>query len=120
MVPWGKVEAGESPMRAAVREVREEAGVDAVVEGLLGVQELPEPQQGGVALVYLCRHVGGDLVPRDPETDAARYFTAPALNALAEKKEPWSEWLVRRSFGGTLTVTHMNRMNPLQRGGAFL
>jgi 8-oxo-dGTP pyrophosphatase MutT (NUDIX family) len=30
-------------MTAAIREVREEAGVEAVVEGLLGVQELPDP-----------------------------------------------------------------------------
>src|SRR5262245_57068283 len=71
-VPWGRVEPGESPMIAAVREVQEEAGVQAAVVGLLGVQELPEPQSGDVALVYLCEHVSGDLVPQERETDAAR------------------------------------------------
>ena len=59
-IPWGHVDAGESPMAAALREVLEEGGVEATVEGLLGVQELPAPLQGGVGLVYLCRHTSGD------------------------------------------------------------
>jgi ADP-ribose pyrophosphatase YjhB (NUDIX family) len=107
-------------MDAAVREVREEGGVESAVEGLLGVQELPDPQRGGVALVYLCRHLSGDLVPRDGETDASRYYSLSALDALAEDKEPWSNWLVRRFFAGSLTVTHVGSNNPLQTHGAFL
>jgi len=73
-IPWGRVDPGESPMTAAIREVREEAAIEAVVEGLLGVQELPDPHLGGVALVYQCKHLSGDLIPRDTETDAARYL----------------------------------------------
>lgn len=119
-IPWGHVDPGESPMAAAVREVLEEGGVEAVVEGLLGVQELPAPLDGGVGLVYLCRHVGGDLRPRDRETDASRYVSLEALDALAEPKEPWSDWLIRRVFAGTLTVTRMDDTNPLQRAGSFL
>lgn len=119
-VPWGRVDAGESPMSAAIREVREEAGVQASVEGLLGVQELPEPHQGGVALVYLCKHLSGDLVPQDTETDAARYYSASAFHSLHEKKEPWSDWLVQRVFSGKLTLTQSDSTNPLQVWGAFL
>jgi 8-oxo-dGTP diphosphatase len=119
-VPWGHVDPGESPMAAALREVLEEGGVEAEVDGLLGVQELPPPLKGGVGLVYLCRHVAGDLIPRDAETDAARYFSLPALDALAEPAEPWSEWLVRRLFAGALTVTRIDDTNPLQAAGSFL
>jgi 8-oxo-dGTP diphosphatase len=36
-VPWGRLEAAESPAAAAVREAREEGGIHAAVEGLLGV-----------------------------------------------------------------------------------
>jgi 8-oxo-dGTP diphosphatase len=119
-VPWGKVDAGESPLAAAVREVREEAGVEAIVEGLLGVQELPEPQKGGVALVYLCKHIAGELIPQETETDAARYYSLAALDSLREAKEPWSDWLVRRVFAGEFTVTRSDSTNPLQEWGAFL
>jgi ADP-ribose pyrophosphatase YjhB (NUDIX family) len=119
-IPWGHVDAGESPMTAALREVLEEGGVEAAVDGLLGVQELPAPLEGGVGLVYLGRHVAGDLVPRDPETDAARYFSLQALDALTEPKEPWSDWLVRRLFAGALTVTRVDASNPLQTFGSFL
>jgi 8-oxo-dGTP diphosphatase len=119
-VPWGHVEPGESPMAAALREAHEEGGVEAVVEGLLGVQELPEPLLGGVGLVYLCRHTGGDLIPRDGETDASRYFNLAALDALAELKEPWSDWLVRRVFAGDVSVTSVDASNPLQVSGSFL
>jgi 8-oxo-dGTP diphosphatase len=119
-IPWGHVDPGESPMAAALREILEEGGVEAAVEGLLGVQELPAPLLGGVGLVYLCRHVAGDLQPRDAETDASRYFSLAALDALTEPKEPWSDWLVRRLFAGALTVTRIDSTNPLQASGSFL
>lgn len=119
-IPWGHVDAGESPTAAALREVLEEGGVEAIVEGLLGVQELPAPLQGGVGLVYLCRHVGGDLRPSDNETDASRYVSLVTLDAMTEPKEPWSDWLIRRLFAGTLTITRIDETNPLQRAGSFL
>ena len=119
-VPWGRVDAGESPMAAVVREVREEAGVESVVEGLLGVQELHEPNLGGVALVYLCKHVSGDPIPQGTETDAARYYSLSDFRALRERREPWSDWLVRRVFGGKVTLTHSDSTNPLETQGAFL
>lgn len=119
-LPWGRVDAGESPMAAAIREVREEAGVEAAIEALLGVQELPQPQLGGVALVYLCTHISGNLTPQDMETDAARYFSASTFRTLAEMKEPWSSWLVQRVFSGRFTLTRSDSTNPLQSKGAFL
>jgi mutator protein MutT len=119
-VPWGHVGAGESPMAAAIREVHEEAGVEVDVEALLGVQELPEPQLGGVALVYLCRHISGNPTPQGTETDAARYFDASAFRAWAEPKEPWSAWLVQRVFSDELTLIRSASTNPLQPKGAFL
>ena len=119
-VPWGKVGPGESPMSAVIREVWEEGGVEVAVDGLLGIQELPEPQDGGVAIVYLCKHVGGDLVPRDRETDSGRYYTHETLDALSEAVEPWSNWLIRRYFAGALTVIPHAPTNPLQAHGAFL
>jgi len=119
-VPWGRLESGESPMSAAIRETREEGGVLAAVEGLLGVQELPAPWNGWVALAYLCRHIDGEPTPDGKETDAARYFSLAELNALREPVEPWSEWLLRRVFAGSVTVVSSTPENPRQQRGAFI
>ncbi len=119
-VPWGRLENGESPGAAALREVREEGGVEAVVEGLLGVQVLPQPWLGWIALVYLCRHVDGTPAPQDAETDAAAYFSLDELNRLTEPMEPWSDWLVRRVFDGRFTLTGRDPSNPLQDIDTYL
>ena len=119
-IPWGRLEPGESPRAAAVRETAEEGGVDADVEGLLGVQELPAPWSGWIALIYLCAHRGGEPRPCDAEADAARYFSQPAWEALAEPREPLSDWLVRRVFAGTCTLIRVDPSNPLPHAGAFL
>lgn len=119
-VPWGRVDPGESPAAAAVREAREEGGVEVEVEGLLGVQELPAPQLGGVGLAYLCRHVSGTPKPMDRETDAAEYFASAELEALTEPLEPWSHWLAQRVFAGEYTVTRESSTNPLQVHGSYL
>ncbi len=119
-IPWGRLENGESPAAAAIRETREEAGVDASLEGLIGVQELPAPWAGWIALVYLCRHTGGVVAPQDRETDAARYVSAADLDALGEPVEPWSEWLVRRVFARDVRITPAYNGTPRLWPGAFL
>jgi ADP-ribose pyrophosphatase YjhB (NUDIX family) len=119
-VPWGRLENGESPLAAALREVEEEGCVRAVVDGLLGVQELPEPWLGWIALVYLCSHAAGEPEPRDSETDAARYYTVAEFDALDEPVEPWSRWLVRRVLAGRFTLTAADGSNPLGGHGSFL
>jgi mutator protein MutT len=119
-VPWGRLEAGESPMSAAMRETREEGGITATVEGLLGVQELPAPWDGWIALAYLCKHVEGEPAPDGRETDAARYFSLAELNALREPVEPWSDWLVRRVFADDVTIVASTPGNPRQERGSFI
>jgi ADP-ribose pyrophosphatase YjhB (NUDIX family) len=119
-VPWGRLDPGESPAAAALRETLEEGGIEAAVEGLLGVQVLPDPWPGWIALVYLCRHTGGTPEPRDDETDAAAYFSLDALNLLTEPVEPWTHWLVRRVFAGQFTSIGMDPSNPLRHSDTYL
>ena len=119
-LPWGRVEDGESPAAAAIREVREEGGVEAVVDGLLGIQELPRPQSGSIGLAYLCHHSSGVPAPMDRETDAARYYSEAELADLTEAVEPWSRWLAQRVFAGNYCVIKEDKSNPLQTRGSYL
>lgn len=118
-IPWGRVEPGESPAMAAVREVLEEGGISASVEGLLGIQELPPPHDGSVALLYLCSHVAGEPRPLDRETDAAGYYSRSALDSLGPM-EPLSAWLVRKVFAGTVSLARVDPTNPLLPACSYL
>jgi len=97
-IPWGVVEAGESPEVAALRETREEGGVVARVEGLIGLQCVS--WESAVGLVFLCRHVSGEPMPDGEETDQAAYLSLEEMDAADQSFAPWSEWLVRRVLCG--------------------
>ena len=111
-IPWGRIDHGESPTAAVLREIREEAGVDAGVEGLLGVQELPEPWLGMIGILFLCTHAGGTPVPDERETEAAGFFAANELARLSADIEPLSAWLVQRVLAGDFSLLEANPSGP--------
>ena len=83
----GILEPGEQPALAAVREVLEETGINAVVEGLAAVSSNPETvryKNGDRAqyldLTFLCRAVGNSSPQvADDESTAVGWFEADAL-----------------------------------------
>jgi ADP-ribose pyrophosphatase YjhB (NUDIX family) len=111
-IPWGFVDPGESPRDAAVRETLEEAGVHVEVEGIVGVQVLPEPSWLG--LVLLCRHVSGEPRGDGREVDVAGFFGADQLRALGGDIEPWCAWVVAR------VMAEQHRLMPLADGHPYL
>ncbi len=117
-IPWGVVDNGESPEDAALRETYEESSIKAEIEGLLGIQNLPEV--GWLGVVFLCHHVEGEPVADGTETDNAGYFSLDEMDLLNEPIEPWCEWLVRRVLRGKYTVIHCEPNNPYHPRRAFL
>ncbi len=76
--PGGKVEPGESPQEAAVREVREELRCEVTVTGVL---EGAQPIKPGYTLqVVLAELVGGEPVPH--EHDAMRWLGPEELDEV--------------------------------------
>ena len=117
-IPWGFVDSGESPKDAALRETHEEGGITAEIEGLLGVQELPEA--GWLGIVFLCRHVEGVPQPDGRETDSAGYFSLEELDSLDGPIETWCEWLSRRVLSGDYQTIPGKLDNPYCPRNAFL
>ncbi len=119
-VPWGRLEDGESPSLAVLREVKEEGGIVASIDGLLGAQELPAPWSGWLALIYLCSYETGEAKPDGVETDAAEFLTLDDLESLDEPIEPWSEWIMRRVLRNDYTLTTKCPENPFRPAIGFL
>ncbi|HEY45211.1 MAG: hypothetical protein AMJ88_04140 [Anaerolineae bacterium SM23_ 63] len=118
-IPWGFVDPDESPDSAALRETLEEGGVEANIEGLLGIQQLH--QEGWVAIVFLCQHLSG--VPKPDggiETDRAAYFSVQEMESFDEPFESWCEWLVRRILGGEYRIIPPEPLNPYRPLAAYL
>jgi 8-oxo-dGTP diphosphatase len=118
-IPWGIVDQGESPDTAAVRETYEESGITAKIQGLLGIQNLP--QQGWVGIIFLCQHIdGAPISDGGLETDCAAYFSLEEMDTFDEPFEPWCGWLVRRVLRGEYHIIPAESNNPYHPHLCFL
>ena len=94
-LPKGLVKRGETSEEAALREVREETGLEVAVGELLGTVER-SPAAGVVYVIndYSCEVIGGSLRPGDDASDA-RWFTPSQVRTLStspglvESLESW-------------------------------
>jgi len=76
------MELGESPEKAALRELKEETGLSGRIEMLLGVSSNPSAMYNTVLMVgYLVRHYTGTLIAGDDADDAIhfRYAGLPEI-----------------------------------------
>jgi len=77
--PGGKVEPGEAPVAALVRELREEIGVEVAVGRIWDVLFHAYPEFDLVMLVYACRIASGE--PRAVEVADLRWQRPDELPA---------------------------------------
>lgn len=79
--PGGKVEAGEDPVAAVVREVAEELGCSIEVTGMLAGEA---PIRPGYALrVAVATLADGEPVPVEAQHDAVRWLGPDELDEVA-------------------------------------
>ncbi|HEX5831050.1 MAG TPA: NUDIX hydrolase, partial [Gemmatimonadaceae bacterium] len=103
-LPKGIVEAGESPERTALREVREEAGVDAAIVAPLDTIEYwyAGDERGRRVRFhkhvhfYLMRYVAGDVADHDHEVREAAWV--PLADAAARLAFPSERRVVEQAI----------------------
>ena len=81
--PGGKIEAGETPQEALVREIREELETEITVEELIDTIEYDYPTFHLSMDCFWAEIVSGDLVLKEHE--AAKWLTCEELDSV--------EWL---------------------------
>jgi 8-oxo-dGTP diphosphatase len=120
-LPGGRVEHGEDPFDAVIREVAEETGCAAVAERLLGVDSrvipaadrLPGlPEHHNVGVFYQVRITGGQLRPEpDGETAESVWTAIPDVARLRRSS------LVDIGIALALTVPPTGHVAPVPVGG---
>jgi 8-oxo-dGTP diphosphatase len=101
-IPSGFMEYDEAPQEAAIRECKEETGLDVCLIGLLDVYHYRSDFRGsGILIVYQAEVVGGELQPGDDASEARFFGPAelPQEIAFASNCEALRRW---QSFDGGL------------------
>jgi 8-oxo-dGTP pyrophosphatase MutT (NUDIX family) len=97
-LPKGHPESGEAPERAALREVREETGIEARIRAPLGEVKY-RYQRGGRTITktvryFLMEYRSGSLEDHDHEVEVARW--APLAEAASALTYPGEREIVQR------------------------
>jgi ADP-ribose pyrophosphatase YjhB (NUDIX family) len=91
-LPGGSLEPGESVDQAAMREVKEETGLDVRLTRLVGVYS--KPDQAALAVCFEAEVLGGSIDEATDEVVECRYFSADDLPQpiRAHLRERIADW----------------------------
>lgn len=95
--PAGKLEPGETFAEAAIRETREEAGVEIVLEGIFKIQHTPQRAGADQRLrVFFLARQADDAPPKqvaDEHSLEAAWFTLEELQKLTLRGDEVEAWV---------------------------
>jgi ADP-ribose pyrophosphatase YjhB (NUDIX family) len=74
ILPSGGIEDGESIAQAAIRETKEETGLDVELTRLVGVYSRLSNMSPGYMVLFAARPVGGEIKCQEGETIAVKWF----------------------------------------------
>jgi ADP-ribose pyrophosphatase YjhB (NUDIX family) len=96
-LPGGEVEEGESLAQMALREAKEEIGLEVCIERLVGIYSLTSPERSSHEIIFAGHPVGGELHPDPHEVADAGWFE---LHDLPDPIVPWKRQQIRDALAG--------------------
>ena len=112
--PGGAIEIGETPEMAAIREVKEETGLDVKASGLIGIytdgdMEYPNGDKvHSICIVYELEKLGGQLTCDHLETVDLQYFDLDEMPELfCKQHEEIKNDLQKRQPGQVFKRIHL-------------
>lgn len=95
-LPGGWADVGYSPAEVAVKEVKEETGLDVKTLRVLGIfdkRNHPHPPEGWYVykIFILCEKIGGEISKDTTETSDIQYFSLENVPPLSEPRIVFSQ-----------------------------
>jgi ADP-ribose pyrophosphatase YjhB (NUDIX family) len=100
-LPGGEVEQGESAENAALREVKEETGLDLLIARPVGQYSLQRPSGRSVVYLYAAEHADGSMHLDPSEVEEAGWFAA---DDVPEETNDVLRQMVKDAAGGAREV----------------
>jgi ADP-ribose pyrophosphatase YjhB (NUDIX family) len=120
LYPTGWCDIGYSAPEVAVKEVREETGVDVVVERLIGVMDgmrLGTSRTPLYSLLFLCRATSTDINFHPLECTDAGWFAESSLPEPTIGQQRWAPHIFASIRGEATHVQYDDLRQPVWRGG---
>ena len=85
--PGGKIDFGETPEEACIREAKEESGVEVEIDYLIpkihtGRWTFPDRESQQFIVCYKCNFIGGELSTEDHGVSDVRWFDPEEIEKL--------------------------------------
>ncbi|HNQ94106.1 MAG TPA: NUDIX domain-containing protein [Anaerolineales bacterium] len=79
ILPSGGIEDGESIAQAAIRETKEETGLDVELTRLVGVYSRLSNMSPGYMVLFVAKPIGGEIKCQEGETIAVAWFSFDSI-----------------------------------------